>query len=475
MSQENRLPPFAVTCWGAAHSVTGSMHVVQAGERNVLLDCGILRGPRSPLLTDGRHFHFEPTAIDAVVLSHAHIDHSGNLPRLIRQGFRGPIYCTPQTRELTALMLADSARIQEEEAHVLRVIGVPGGKDAQPAYDSHDVAQAYHQYIAVPYGERREIFPGLTLTLANAGHILGSAMVHLRFVTEGRERSLTFTGDLGRPGLPLLHGPDPVPDANLILSESTNGGRTLPPLADAVVRLEEMVRLTAERGGKVIIPGFSTGRIQVLLYYLLEARRAGRIPDVPMWVDSPLAVDVTEVYRRHSGEEFPIRSTRVATEGMSAEAHEPADVGYVRTLEASRELSHQRGPAVILAPGGMCDGTRIQNHLRAHVDDPRCTILLVSYQAPGSTGRRLLHPGPTVRIQGKKWNRWADIVELPGFSGHPDENELLSYLAPLAGTPRKIRLVHGEAENATLLATALRAHGFNDVAAAVHGEAMAIE
>jgi metallo-beta-lactamase family protein len=451
------------------------MHVVQAGERSVLLDCGILRGPRSPLLTDGRHFHFEPTAIDAAVLSHAHIDHSGNLPRLIRQGFRGPIYCTPQTRELTALMLADSARIQEEEAHVLRVIGVPGGKDTQPAYDSNDVAQAYSQYISVPYGEQREIFPGLTLTLANAGHILGSAMVNLRFATAGRERALTFTGDLGRPGLPLLHGPDPVPEADLILSESTNGGRTLPPLADAVVRLEETVRLTAERGGKIIIPGFSAGRIQVLLYYLLEARRAGRIPDLPFWVDSPLAADVTDVYRRHAGDEFPIHSTRTAVEGTSGESHPSVDVGYVRTLEASRELSQQRGPAVILSPGGMCDGTRIQNHLRANVDDPRCTILLVSYQAPGSTGRRLLQPGPTVRIQGKKWNRWADIVELSGFSGHPDENELLDYLAPLAGRPRKIRLVHGEAENAALLAKSLRARGFKDVASAVHGEPIAID
>jgi metallo-beta-lactamase family protein len=467
MSEETRLPPFVVTCWGAAHSVTGSMHLVQAGERRVLLDCGIMRGPRHPLLADGRHFHFEPSSIDAVVLSHAHIDHSGNLPKLIRHGFRGPIYCTPQTRELTALMLADSARIQEEEAHVLRVIGVPGGKEIQPAYDSHDVDQAYHQYIGVPYGEAREIFPGVTLVLANAGHILGSAMVHLRLTAGERVRSLTFTGDLGRPGLPLLYGPDPVPEADLILTESTNGGRMLPPLSEAVVRLEALVCEAAERGGKVIIPGFSAGRIQVLLYYLLAARRAERIPDVPIWVDSPLAADITEVYRRHTGDEFPIRP--------SDDNGAPAEVEFARTLEASRELSQQRGPAIILAPGGMCDGTRIQNHLRANVDDPRCIVVLVSYQAPGSTGRRLLQPGPTVRIQGKKWNRWAEIVELAGFSGHPDENELLAYLLPLARRARKVRLVHGEAENAAQLETALRARGFHDVAAAVHGEAIVIE
>lgn len=460
MSDEsNRLPRLAVTCWGAAHCVTGSMHLVHAGDRTILLDCGLVRGPRSHQFSDGRHFPFDPAALDAVVLTHAHIDHCGNLPRLIRHGFRGSIYCTPQTRELTALMLADSARIQEEEAHVLRVIGVPGGKEIQPAYDTQDVEQAYHQYVGVPYAEPREILPGITLRLANAGHILGSAMVHLH-VAEA-ERSLTFTGDLGRPGLPLLNGPDPVPSADLILSESTNGGRVLPPLAGAVERLEVLVRETAERGGKVIIPGFSTGRIQVLVYYLLHARRGQRIPSIPIVIDSPLAADITEVYSRHADGQFPIH-----------EAHgvDGPGVEYVRTLDASRELSERRGPAVILAPGGMCDGTRIQNHLRANIDDPRCTILLVSYQAPNSTGRRLLQPGPTVRIQGKKWNRWADIVELAGFSGHPDENELLSYLTPLVGQARKIRLIHGEAENAEALARALRARGFDDVAVPVHGE-----
>jgi metallo-beta-lactamase family protein len=455
------------------------MHLVDFAGRRVLLDCGIVRGQHAHGVSRTAPFPFAPETIDAVVLSHAHIDHCGNLPRLVRQGFGGPIFCTPATRDLVSLMLADSARIQEEDSRTLHILGLHEAPDV--AFTRDDVEQARGQYVPIPYGEIAEILPGIRLRLANAGHILGSAMVQLRFDASPRETSLTFTGDLGRPGVPMLNGPDPVPEADLLLCESTNGGRRLPALADAVEQLETLVRGTIEREGKVLIPIFSLGRVQVMLHYLVEGQRAGRLPAVPIYVDSPLAADITAVYQRHVHSEVPVFVGQGAADPEDSHAVPAArtrtwdgEVHFVRALDESRELSQRRGPAIILAPGGMCEGTRIQNHLRANVDDPRCSVLLVTYQAPHSVGARLLEPGPTVRFQGKTWNRWADIIELAGFSGHPDEAELLDYLTPLAAPTRKVRMVHGEAAQSERLAQLLRERGFGDVAVPVVGETMTI-
>ena len=299
MDAAARLPGPVVTFWGAAQSVTGSMHLVEAAGRKVLLDCGLMRGPhRHPAPPDG-HFPFPPQAIDAVVLSHAHMDHCGNLPRLVHQGFAGPIYCTPATRDLVALMLANSARIQEEDAYVARVVGQPEPEAAQPFYTRQDVGRTIQQCVAVPYGEARAISSDIEVRLVDAGHILGSAMVTLIMSCNGRTRALTFTGDLGRRGAPLLHDPDPVPAADLIISESTYGGRIVDSLESSATALEEVVRTTVARGGKVLIPAFSLGRTQIVAHVLQESMRAGRLTAVPVFIDSPLAADVTEVYRRH--------------------------------------------------------------------------------------------------------------------------------------------------------------------------------
>ncbi len=461
-------PNVLITFWGAAQSVTGSQHLVEAFGQRLLLDCGLVRG-----MTDSAHlgsspFPFWPREVDAVVLSHAHIDHCGNLPSLVRQGFSGPIYCTAATRDLLALMLANMARIQEEDAFVHRVIGRP---ETVPYCTQDDVDQTVQQCVALPYDQPREIGPGIAVRLVDAGHILGSAMVALTFAREGRLHRLTFTGDLGRRGAPLLRDPAPVPAADLIISESTYGGRTLEPVASTVAAFQEVVRRTIERNGKVLIPAFSLGRTQMVVHVLQQGMSAGALPRVPILVDSPLAAAITAVYQQYGagGPESALRRLPDATQFLDGPT-----VRFVRSWEESKELSLGREPCVIIAPGGMCEGGRIVHHLKHYIDDPRCSVVLVNYQAPHTLGRRLLERGPTVRFHGRVWNKWADIVYLAGFSGHADREDLLALLGPAVGLNPKIRLVHGELEQAKALAEALRQQGITDVGIPARGEAVSL-
>jgi metallo-beta-lactamase family protein len=426
------------------------MHLVETGSLRLLLDCGLVLGPRSETHRRNRAFPFRPADVHAVLLSHAHIDHCGNLPHLVRQGFTGPVYCTPATRDLLALMLTDSARIQEEDALVLGVLGRP----EEPLSTRADVQQTLAQCVVVPYGQVQEVGPGVRFRFEDAGHILGSAMVALTVVWAGREHTLTFTGDLGRPGMKFLRDPAPVPAADLLICECTYGGCLHDSLGHTVETLEEVVRRTAERGGKVLVPAFSLGRMQLVAHYLVEGVRAGRLPAVPLWLDSALAADIAAVHRRYPQHLYEPDAVPAEAGGNGQGA---VEVGYLRTLAESKEVSARRGPAVIVASGGMCE-------------DPRCSVVLVSYQAAGTLGRRLLERGPKVRFRGRRWNKWADIIELSGFSGHADHGNFLAALGPLAGRVRKVRLVHGEPERAEALAEALRQRGFTDVSAPALGE-----
>jgi metallo-beta-lactamase family protein len=438
-----------VTFWGAAQTVTGSMHLLDVGPYRLLLDCGLSREPGEESRRRNRSFPFDPTTLDAVILSHAHVDHCGNLPNLVRQGFRGPIYCTAATRDLIAVMLADSARIQEEDAQTALVArGQENAPDRQPLYTRQDAARAVAQCVARSYGTTTEINPQIQLRFTDAGHILGSAITALTIQHAGREWRITFTGDLGRGGLPFLREPSLVPPADLLICESTYGGRTHDSAPIMAAKLADVVRRTVARGGKVLIPAFSLGRTQIVVHYLRRWMRDGVLPRLPIYIDSPLASDIAEVHRRYPEAVTPDE------EEVSAE--------YVHT-EDGRERTRQRDPCVIVASGGMCDGGRIMYHLRQHVDDPRSSVVLVSYQAANSVGARLLELRPTVRFHGRNWNKWIEVAELKGFSGHADQNDFLHLLASAAGATGRVRLVHGEPEQAEALAGRLRDHGFADV------------
>jgi metallo-beta-lactamase family protein len=442
--------PF-VTFWGAAQSVTGSMHLVEIGSQRLLLDCGLMRGRRDEARQRNTHFPFDPATINAVILSHAHTDHCGNLPNLIRQGFHGPIYCTPATRDLTAIMLADSGRIHEEEATVAGIVEKPHTGEA-PLFTRRDARRAVEQCVPVPYDHDFAISPDVQLRFLDAGHILGSAITLLTFAHAGRTRRLAFTGDLGRRGLPFLRPPSPVPAADLLISESTYGGRRHDTLEAMAAKMSSVVRNTMARGGKVLIPAFSLGRTQVVLHFLQRWMRDGVLPRLPIYVDSPLAADIATAYRHHAE----------AFETLPA-AGLPS-LHYFRSPEEAREVSMLAEPCVIVASGGMCEGGRILQHLRLHIDDPRTSIVLVSYQAPHSLGAQLLQLRPTVRFHGRNWNKWAEVVSIGGFSGHADRDDFLALLGPALAETSKVRLVHGEPAQAEALAAELRRISAADVA-----------
>jgi metallo-beta-lactamase family protein len=463
-------PGPTVTFWGAARAVTGSMHLVEVGDQKVLLDCGSFRGRREEARHGPPRFPFDPHEITAVVLSHSHLDHCGNLPALIRQGFAGPIYCTPATRDLVAVMLGDTARHQEEDARVLSIVGHPVGSTLPP-FTRSDAWRAVEQCVTVPYDRPQALHPDVELRLADAGHILGSAMVSLRLAGGRREHSLTFTGDVGRRGLPFLREPAPVPAAEVVVCESTYAGRVHDSLERMVEVLGRVLRRSVEEGGKVLVPAFSLGRTQLVVHFLHRWMREGLLPVLPMFVDSPLAAEIADVYAR-----YPEHFDREAVPSLR---HDPdflegPGVHYVRTLEESKELVTRPGACILIAAGGMCEGGRILRHLKHHLDDPRCTVVLVSYQAPHTLGRKLLEPRPRVRFHGKDWNLWAEVIEVNGFSGHAGHDELLAMLRPLAGRTRRIRLVHGEWESAQVLAEALTAEGFPDVAIPAPGESVSL-
>jgi len=438
------------------------MHLVEAGDHKVLLDCGLHLGPRSLARERNTYFPYDPRALDAVVLSHSHIDHCGNLPNLVRQGYDGPVYCTPATRDLLAVMLHDSARIQEEEAAINRQIDIADDVYGQPLYNQRDVDQTIRQCVAVGYDSPVSLPGDMELRLADAGHVLGSATISLSLRANSHDRTIAFTGDLGRAGLPFLHAPAPLPAADLLLCESTYGGRTHQLLDELAEALAGVVTRTLQRGGKVLIPAFSLGRAQVVVYYLQEWMESGRMPRAPLYVDSALSASIADVYRSHPDHLAPHTLHRLA-EAPHGTVH------YARSLTESKELSRRREPCVLVASGGMCEAGRIIRHLELHIDDPRSSIVLVSYQAPQSLGHRLRERGPTVMFQGKTWNKWAEVVDLTGFSGHADHNDLLAQLTPL---PRqaKVRLVHGNVDQATVLAKDLRKRGFEDVGIPARGE-----
>jgi metallo-beta-lactamase family protein len=368
-------------------------------------------------------------------------------------------------------MLGDAAKIHEEDAAYLNRHREKGEPEVEPLYDGRDVYRTLLRLHAVPYDTPFAVGPGLEATFRDAGHLLGSAMTAVRIDAPGGERRLTFTGDLGRPGLPILRDPAPVPPADLVISESTYGGHTHEAVEETAERLGEVVRRTADRGGMLIIPAFSVGRTQTVVYFLHQLRNAGRLPDLPIFVDSPMAVRATEVFRAHP-ECFDDETLRLLRDqpDLFGERH----VTYVDKVHDSIALNDRRDPCVIISASGMCEAGRVLHHLKHNIEDPRATILIVGFQAPDTLGRRLVERRPQVRILGRTFAPKAEVVVLNGLSSHADHGGLLRALGPLAGTARRVRLVHGEPERAAALAEGLRAAGFGDVAVPDRGESAVV-
>lgn len=469
MAKPRKLPAEpTVTFWGAARTVTGSMHRLDVAGRSVLLDCGLFQGSRAESDRRNRHFPFRPRDIDAVLLSHAHIDHCGNLCNLVKQGFTGPIYCTPATRALAAVMLGDAAKIHEETANYLNRHRHKSEPKIEPLYDGRDVYRTLLRLRAIPYDTPTNFLDDLEVTFVDAGHLLGSAMVHVRL----GERRLTFTGDLGRPGLPILRDPEPIPPADLVICESTYGSHTHEPVEETAERLGEVVRRTAARGGKLLIPAFSVGRTQTVVYFLHQLISAGRLPPLPIYVDSPMAVRATEVFRAHP-ECFNAQTLRLLEE--HAELFGEQHVTYIDKVHDSIALNHRPEPCVIISASGMCEAGRILHHLKHNLEDARSTVMMVGYQAADTLGRRLVERRPEVRILGRTLTVKAEVVVLSGLSSHADRGGLIGALAPLLGTARQVCLVHGELAPATALAEGLHAAGFTDVVIPERGDSVIVK
>lgn len=458
-----------ITFSGAAREVTGSCHILEVGGRTVLLDCGLFQGHRAESRKKNEVLPLPVDTIDAIVLSHAHIDHAGRLPFLVRAGYTGPIHATAATRDLCALMLADSARIQVKDAEFLEK---RQQAHAEPLYDPDDAAQVLKQMIGLPYDRWFDVVPGVRAMFVDAGHILGSASVIVECTEGGRTVRLVFSGDVGRKGLAIIRDPQPPTDADVVIMESTYGNRDHLPITDARDALGTVIRDTAARGGRVIIPAFAVGRVQELVYDLHALARAEQIPRIPIYIDSPLATGATEVFEMHP-ECFDRNEDLV--KAVDELFHFDL-VHYTRDVMESKSLNAMHGPMIIISPSGMAESGRVLHHLAHAASDPRNTILVVGFMAEHTLGRRIVEKRPTLRIFGADVALKAQVEILNGYSAHADRNELTAWLDAVKSTsPRlgKVLLVHGEPPAQEALIASLSARGYS-VSAPAPGERCAL-
>ncbi|ATC28493.1 MBL fold metallo-hydrolase RNA specificity domain-containing protein [Caulobacter vibrioides] len=420
----------SLTFLGGAGTVTGSRHLLQLGGRKVLVDCGLFQGLKALRLKNWAEFPVDPSSIDAVVLTHAHLDHSGYLPKLVREGFRGPIFCTAASADLCELLLLDSAKIQESDAEFANRHGFSKHKPALPLYGRRDALRALEQLRPIDFDTPTDLGHGANLYFRRAGHILGAATAHLRWGGQ----TFAFSGDLGRFDDPLMHDPAPVAQADYLVVESTYGDRIHAPIAPADALLEVIQRTTA-RGGTVIIPSFAVGRAQELLYLCWRLKQSGRLPLTPIYLDSPMAINASGMLERH-----PLDHRLSADECDAA----MASATYVQDVEESKALSHNTVPKVIISASGMATGGRVLHHIKAYGPDAKNTILFAGFQAAGTRGEALMNGAREVKIHGGLVPIRAEIDNLPMLSAHADANEILRWLCGFQRPPKKTFIVHGE-------------------------------
>ncbi len=440
-----------LTCWGAAGEVTGSMHLLEVGPKRILLDCGLFQGRREEARKKNENFPLDVHDIDAVVLSHAHIDHTGRLPLLIKKGYAGPIFCTSATRDLCSVMLPDSGFIQEKDFEFLQKRG--HNHLAEPLYTAADATRVVDSMMSLPYDRPLDIAQGIRLTYTDAGHMLGSASVVLELDAAGSKRRIVFSGDVGRWGLPIIRDPKPPKGpADVLIVESTYANKVHESVREAQELLAQYVNKVAKRGGKIFIPAFAIERAQELIYELHGLARDKAIPQIPIYVDSPLAVNATDVFRLHP-EAFDL-SERLVRE--TDDLFRFPMVKYVRSVDQSKGLNTLRGPLIIIAASGMAESGRILHHLRNGIGDSRNLVLIVGFQASYTLGHHLQAGDKEVRIYGEMVPCRAEVATIGGYSGHADRNELRQWVQGLKQTPKRAFTVHGETEQLQAMAGLLR-------------------
>ncbi|OGA95515.1 MAG: mRNA 3'-end processing factor [Burkholderiales bacterium RIFCSPHIGHO2_12_FULL_61_11] len=415
---------------GAAGTVTGSKTLVTHEKRQLLVDCGLFQGYKNLRLMNWEPLPFDPKQLDAVVLTHAHLDHSGALPLLVKHGFRGPVFASPGTIDVCGVLLPDSGRLQEEDADYANRHQISKHKPALPLYTEDDAKRALRRLEPLPFEQRADVAAGMHLRLRPAGHILGASSVELTVDAT----TVLFSGDLGRPDDSIMRAPSPIERADHVVVESTYGDR-LHDTQDAELVLGDVIRRTAARGGIVVIPAFAVGRAQSLLYAIWRLKARAAIPDLPVFLNSPMAIDMTDIYRRHRAEH------RLSVEECSGLCHVAK---MVRTVEESRALVAQRHPAIIVSASGMATGGRVLHHLKALAPDRRNTIVFAGFQAGGTRGARIVAGERSIRIHGEDVAVNAEVVSLPGMSAHADARQLVQWLATVPQPPRGIYLNHGE-------------------------------
>jgi metallo-beta-lactamase family protein len=461
---------------GGVGEVTGSRHLLEAEGLKILLDCGMFQGHRKEALAKNREMPFDPTDVNAVLLSHAHVDHCGGLPLLVKRGYAGPIYCTEATRDITAIMLMDSARLQESDAKFFNKIHAREGsaETIEPLYDEADAQACLARLTPQPYETWIPLNDKVRFRFHNAGHVLGSAMIEVEARTAKGLRRIFFTGDLGRRKSLLMDPPDVPKTVDYLLIESTYGDRN----HDPIDRIESLLKTVVERAvkekGKILIPSFALERTQEIIYVLEKMIRRGQIPAIPLYVDSPMAISITEIFSRYlDGFSFsPEFKAYVAREG------DPFDfktVRYVRTSLESQALNDKKGPMIIMSASGMCEGGRILHHLRNNLDQDTTTILMVGYQAQGTLGRRLQEGAKKVKIFGLEHDVWARVETLHTFSAHADQGDLMWFMGSLDPRPRKIFLVHGDPSDRAALKEQMRLSGLTQVECPEYGQEFELE
>ncbi len=462
-----------ITFHGAASEVTGSQHLIETSERRILLDCGLFQGPRAAARAKNESFGCGPQNLDAVILSHAHMDHCGILPRLFKCGYRGPVFCTEATADIADLMLQDSARIQQEDAKYLARKLRGGHPPIEPLYNQDDVEGLMKLFEPCPFGQWQTLAEDCKLRFHPAGHILGSAITELELLDEGDWKRVVFTGDLGRRGMPLLVDPIPVEGADVLITESTYGNRVHPAPGNLKAELLHVISHTTNRGGRVIIPAFSLGRTQQVVYFLNELFNEGRLPRIPIFVDSPLATRLTRIFRRYS---------EILDADVQKTLESDADVFGFQTLtytekqHESMSLNDERGPFVVISASGMCEGGRIVHHILHGCGDERNAIVLLGYQAPGTLGHQIAQHRKYLKIFDRDFELRAEVHQLEGLSAHADAVDFKWWFeeSTRKGHFGHAFIVHGEPESAAGLAMILKDYCDHSPVIPMRGESVIV-